>query len=45
MWADGEQTKVSSVAPSALTARHHLPMDLVKNVPGIVGLTDALVAP
>jgi uncharacterized protein (DUF302 family) len=45
VWADGDQIKVSYVAPSALASRHHLPTDLAKNLAGIDGLTDALVAP
>jgi uncharacterized protein (DUF302 family) len=45
VWADDDQTKVSYVAPSALASRHHLPSDLAKNLAGIVGLTDTLVAP
>jgi uncharacterized protein (DUF302 family) len=45
VWADGAQTKVSYVAPGALAARRQLPPDLAKNLAGIDGLTDALVAP
>jgi uncharacterized protein (DUF302 family) len=45
VWADGAQTKVSYVTPGALAARRQLPPDLAKNLAGIDGLTDALVAP
>jgi uncharacterized protein (DUF302 family) len=45
VWEDGDQVKVSYVAPAALAARHRLPADLAKNLVGIDGLTDALVAP
>jgi uncharacterized protein (DUF302 family) len=44
IWADGAQTKVSYVAPSALAVRHHLSADLAGNLAGIDPLTDALVA-
>jgi uncharacterized protein (DUF302 family) len=45
VWEDGDQAKVSYVAPAALAARHRLPADLAKNLAGIDGLTDAVVAP
>jgi uncharacterized protein (DUF302 family) len=45
VWEDGDQVKVSYVAPAALAARHRLPAHLAKNLVGIDGLTDALVAP
>lgn len=44
IWADGDQTKVSYYAPSALAASHHLSADLAANLAGIDALTDALVA-
>jgi uncharacterized protein (DUF302 family) len=44
VWADGEQTKVSYVAPSALAARHHLGAELAGNLAGINPLISALVA-
>jgi uncharacterized protein (DUF302 family) len=44
VWADGEQTRVSYLAPIALAARHHLSPDLARNIAGIDALTDALVA-
>jgi uncharacterized protein (DUF302 family) len=44
VWADGEQTKVSYVAPDALARRHHLTSGLRDNLAGIEALTDALVA-
>ncbi|HEY6624522.1 MAG TPA: DUF302 domain-containing protein [Acidimicrobiales bacterium] len=45
VWEDGDQTKVSYVAPHALATRYRLPVDLAENLSGINGLTDALVAP
>jgi uncharacterized protein (DUF302 family) len=44
VWADGDQTKVTYVAPSTLAARYSLDSDLVPNLAGIDPLTDALVA-
>jgi uncharacterized protein (DUF302 family) len=44
VWADGAQTKVSYLAPSALAARYHLGPDLAGDLAGINALTDALVA-
>jgi uncharacterized protein (DUF302 family) len=44
VWADGEQTKVSYLAPGALAARYNLDPDLAANVAGTDPLTDALVA-
>lgn len=44
VWADGEQTKVSYVSPSALAARYHLGAELAGNLAGINPLTSALVA-
>jgi uncharacterized protein (DUF302 family) len=44
VWADGEQTKVSYVAPDALARRHHLTPELRDNLAGIDALTDALLA-
>ena len=45
VWADGEQTKVSYLAPEALAVRHHLSSGLSANLAGIDALTDAVVAP
>ena len=45
VWQDGDQVKVSYMAPSALAARRGLPPDLAQNLAGIHGLTDALVVP
>jgi uncharacterized protein (DUF302 family) len=45
VWADGKQTKVSYVAPTALAVRYDLSADLAARLAGIEGLTDALVAP
>lgn len=44
VWADGQQTKVSYSATSALAARHHLSPELAANLAAIDVLTDALVA-
>jgi uncharacterized protein (DUF302 family) len=44
VWADGEQTKVSYLAPGALAARYNLDADLAANLAGTDPLTDALVA-
>ena len=43
IWADGEQTKVSYLSPSALADRYSLQPDLAHNLAGIDPLTDALV--
>ena len=43
VWSDDGQTKVSYYAPAALAARHYLGPELVGNLAGINGLTDALV--
>lgn len=45
VWLDGEQPKVSYLAPAALAARHGLPRDLAARLAGIDALTDALVEP
>jgi uncharacterized protein (DUF302 family) len=45
VWADGDQVKVSYVAPAALAARYALTEDLAARLAGIDPLTDALVAP
>lgn len=45
VWADGNETNVSYVAPSTLARRYELPTDLATNLAGIDFLTDALVAP
>ena len=45
VWADGQQTKVSYLAPSALVARYELSADLAPNLAGIDAITDAVVAP
>lgn len=44
VWADGSQTKVSYLAPSALAARHSLSPEMAAPLAGIDTLTDALVA-
>jgi hypothetical protein len=43
IWAHGEQTKVSYLAPGALAARYGLRPELARNLAGIDVLTDALV--
>jgi hypothetical protein len=45
VWADGDRTLVSYVAPGALASRHRIPPDLAQNLAGIDGFTDALIAP
>ena len=45
VWADGEQTKVTYLAPKALAARYGLSPELAVNLAGIDPLTEALVAP
>jgi uncharacterized protein (DUF302 family) len=42
VWADGDQTKVSYTAPSALAARYDLSDELAGRLAGIDALTDAL---
>jgi uncharacterized protein (DUF302 family) len=44
VWADGDQTKVSYLAPSAFADRYTLDPDLAHNLAGIDPLTDALVS-
>jgi uncharacterized protein (DUF302 family) len=45
IWADGSQTKVSYIAPSALADRYALRPELAAKLAGIGALTDAVVAP
>jgi uncharacterized protein (DUF302 family) len=45
VWADGEQTKVSYVAPTTLAERYALDPSLAHNLAGIDAITDALVQP
>ena len=44
VWADGDQTKVSYTAPSALAARYGLADELAARLAGIDALTDAIVS-
>ena len=44
IWADGDQTKVTYYAPSALAARYRLSQDLAGRLAGIHAITDLLVA-
>lgn len=45
VWADGDRTHVSYVAPRTLADRYSLEDDLVAKLAGIDLLTDALVSP
>ncbi len=45
VWADGDRSNVSYVAPQALSARYSLEDELAANLAGIEPLTDALVTP
>jgi len=45
VWADGDRTHLSYVAPRTLADRYSLEDDLVANLAGIELLTDALVSP
>ncbi len=45
IWADGDRTNVSYVAPQALSARYSLKDDFAANLAGIERLIDALVTP
>lgn len=45
VWADGDQTKVSYLAPAAFADRYTLDPDLAHNIAGLDPLTDALVSP
>ncbi len=44
VWDDDSQTKVSYLAPGALSARHQLSGEMADRLAGIDGLTDALIA-
>jgi uncharacterized protein (DUF302 family) len=44
IWADGDEVKVSYVAPAELGRRYDLSADLSARLAGIDALTDALVA-
>jgi uncharacterized protein (DUF302 family) len=43
VWADGDQAKISYVAPAALAARYGLSDELAAKLAGIDAITDALV--
>jgi uncharacterized protein (DUF302 family) len=43
IWSDGDQTKVSYTAPSALAARYELADELAARLAGIDAVTDAIV--
>jgi uncharacterized protein (DUF302 family) len=45
VWADGDRSKVSYLAPSAFADRYALDPDLSRNLAGIDPLTDVLVGP
>jgi uncharacterized protein (DUF302 family) len=44
LWSDGNQVKVSYVAPAELARRYGLGADLTARLAGIDAITDALVA-
>jgi uncharacterized protein (DUF302 family) len=44
VWADGQQTMVTYLAPDSLGRRYDLSSDLTSNLAGIDPLTDALIA-
>ncbi len=43
VWLDGHQTKISYLAPAALTGRHHLGRELAENLASISPLTDKVI--
>lgn len=43
VWVDEHQTKISYIAPAALTDRHHLSRDLAENLASIDPLTDKVI--
>jgi len=43
VWADGQQTKLSYTAPSALAARYNLGDELGARLAGIDAVTDAVI--
>jgi uncharacterized protein (DUF302 family) len=43
VWQDGDQTKISYVAPAALAARYELPADLASRLAGIGAVVDAAI--
>jgi uncharacterized protein (DUF302 family) len=43
VWLDGHQTKMSYIAPAALTSRHHLGHELARNLASIGPLTDTVI--
>jgi uncharacterized protein (DUF302 family) len=43
VWRDGEQTKVSYIAPGAHLARYQLDQALTSRLAGIDGITDAVI--
>lgn len=45
VWADGDSTKVSYLAPAALAAHHQLSPELAAPLSGIDVLTDELITP
>ena len=44
VWADGDQTKLSYMAPSELAARYGLSDELAQRLAGIDAVTDALLS-
>ena len=43
IWSDGDETKISYTAPSALAARYGLADELVARLAGIDAVTDAII--
>jgi len=44
VWADGDQAKLTYLAPAGLAARYGLPDELAGRLAGIDALTDAVIA-
>jgi uncharacterized protein (DUF302 family) len=45
VWADGDYTKISYLAPTALAARYRLSAELAAPLSGIDAMTDELITP
>ena len=43
VWVDGHQTKISYIAPAALTTRHHLARELAEDLVSIGPMTDKVI--
>ncbi|HTU87214.1 MAG TPA: DUF302 domain-containing protein [Solirubrobacteraceae bacterium] len=44
VWADGDQTKLTYLAPAALAARYGIPDELARNLAAVDPLTDGVIA-